>query len=612
MSLSKYRPDIDGLRAIAVISVMLFHAGLSNFGGGFIGVDIFFVISGYLITSILINEIENGKFSLATFYERRIRRIIPALLFMILVSSAVFFFILLPDDLENFGQSIVATLLFSNNILLWMTSGYFESSIELKPLAHTWSLGVEEQFYIITPVLLIICYKFWNHKGIIFSLVAAFILSFVFCIFASSVWGDANFYLIFSRIWEIGAGSIAATAGARSMQNKIGDYWAAILSNIALVVILISPYAYKYNYSNPNIFTAFVILATYLIISFNKPQFWAAKILSNRLFLFIGALSYSLYLWHQPIYVLIRVVSLEEPGLVQFAFGAFATFILGYLSWRFVELPFRNKQQVTTKMLYLATGSVTALLFAIGLTMHFTSGFYSRWPELSQNDRDFGKGMNIAFNEAPYRYLNRSFDPANPEQKILVIGNSYARDFINMLDKTERLAGKQLVYSDRKLCEVVPGERDLMAAAGAADVIVVAVKLDQEVAPCFLQMRKLLGAQGDAKFIVLGTKNFGWNNNAIMMLEPERRYSYQAKVVKEYVASNEIGRKLASPDEYVDILTFISPRYGYVPVFTPDRKFISQDREHLTPAGARYIGELIFKSPVLSVIGKSGETDFKQ
>jgi peptidoglycan/LPS O-acetylase OafA/YrhL len=357
MSLSKYRSDIDGLRAIAVISVMLYHAGISTFGGGFIGVDIFFVISGYLITFILIDEIENNKFKITTFYERRIRRIIPALLFMMIVSSAVFYFILLPDDLENFGQSIVATLAFSNNILLWMTSGYFESSIDLKPLAHTWSLGVEEQFYIITPIFLIVFYRILKYKGILIYLFSTFILSFIFCIFASSLWSDANFYLIFSRIWEIGAGSIAATATARSMRDKVGNNWAATLSNLSLFVILISPYAYKYNDSNPNAFTFIVILATYLLISFNKPEFFAAKFLSNRLFVFIGALSYSLYLWHQPIYVFIRVTNLTEPDLVQFAIGAIATFILGYLSWRFVELPFRNKQKVTAKILYLTTGT---------------------------------------------------------------------------------------------------------------------------------------------------------------------------------------------------------------------------------------------------------------
>ncbi|QJB69743.1 acyltransferase family protein [Parasphingorhabdus halotolerans] len=601
----KYRPDIDGLRAIAVLSVMLFHAGISAFAGGFIGVDIFFVISGYLITTILISEIEGEKFSIIKFYERRIRRIIPALIFMMTISVVVFSYILIPDDLENFGQSIVATTFFSNNILLWMTAGYFDPSIDLKPLVHTWSLGVEEQFYLFSPILLIIAYKFWNKIGINRVLIFITVTSYIYCIYASTRFLDANFYLIFSRIWEIGAGSIIATQGVKAAAAKVDDKLAAALSNSGLLIILLSNYFYGFSEFNPNVFTLICILGICAVISLNRQGSLAYTILSNRTFVVIGAMSYSLYLWHQPIYVFTRVVSLEEPALAMFGIGIIATFVMGYISWRFVEVPFRDRDRIGPARLYVFSASFSAILIAIGLAMHFTSGFYSRWPELAKNDKDFGKGMNIAFNEAPYKYLDVQFDPDGPGKKVLVIGNSFARDFINMMDKTHRLDTNQVAYSDAKPCEIGNSEPYLTKISATADIIVMATKLNSENIPCIHQLREKLVTRDHTRFVVIGTKNFGWNNNAIMMLDPEVRYTYQTKVVPEYLESNELGLKSFEKSEYVDVLALISQREGYVPVFTEDRKFISQDREHLTPAGAKFVGERIFQGPILSAIRPS-------
>jgi peptidoglycan/LPS O-acetylase OafA/YrhL len=191
----KYRSEIDGLRAIAVIPVILFHAGIEIFSGGFVGVDVFFVISGYLITAILIKDIDEGKFSLINFYERRARRILPALFCVVVCCIPFAWHLLLPGDLKDFSESLVAVATFSSNILFWYESGYFESASELKPLLHTWSLAVEEQFYILFPLLLMAVWRF-GKRAIIWMLVAVFVIS-----LAMAQWGaynapSATFYML--------------------------------------------------------------------------------------------------------------------------------------------------------------------------------------------------------------------------------------------------------------------------------------------------------------------------------------------------------------------------------------------------------------------------------
>ncbi len=205
----KYRAEIDGLRGLAVVPVILFHAGIEMFSGGFVGVDVFFVISGYLITTILIEDIENKRFSIVDFYERRARRILPALFFVMLCCIPFAWMWMLPDPLENFGQSIVATTLFSNNILLFVTSGYWDLASEVKPLLHTWSLAVEEQFYVLFPIFLLLTWRF-GKKRLFWIIVVLASIS-----LALSEWGwrnlaTANFYLGPTRAWELFAGSLTA------------------------------------------------------------------------------------------------------------------------------------------------------------------------------------------------------------------------------------------------------------------------------------------------------------------------------------------------------------------------------------------------------------------
>ena len=205
----KYRAEIDGLRALAVVSVVLYHAGFEFFSGGFVGVDVFFVISGYLITSILIDDLENNTFDLVKFYERRARRILPALFFVTICSLPYAWMWMLPGQMEDFAESLIAVSLFASNFLFWQTSGYFDAAIEGKPLFHTWSLAVEEQYYVIFPVFLLLLWRFGKSR-VFWTITVLASLS-----LALSEWGwrnmpSANFYLAPTRAWELLAGSIAA------------------------------------------------------------------------------------------------------------------------------------------------------------------------------------------------------------------------------------------------------------------------------------------------------------------------------------------------------------------------------------------------------------------
>jgi peptidoglycan/LPS O-acetylase OafA/YrhL len=204
-----YRKEIDGLRALAVLPVILFHAGFETFSGGFVGVDVFFVISGYLITTIILEELEQGKFSIVNFYERRARRILPALFLVMFVCVPFAWFWLLPSDMKDFSQSLVAVSVFASNILFWRESGYFDTAAELKPLLHTWSLAVEEQYYVIFPLFLMLCWKL-GKRWILVLLGFIFLTSFAVAQWAAYAKPAAAFYLLPTRGWELLTGAFAA------------------------------------------------------------------------------------------------------------------------------------------------------------------------------------------------------------------------------------------------------------------------------------------------------------------------------------------------------------------------------------------------------------------
>ncbi|RWQ68673.1 acyltransferase family protein [Mesorhizobium sp.] len=594
----KYRPEIDGLRAIAVISVILFHAGFTTVPGGFVGVDIFFVISGYLITQIL----SGHPFSILQFYERRIRRTLPALMVMMLIVMAPGYALMLPDDLENLGQSLVATTLFANNILLLMTSGYFAEGVEFKPLMHTWSIGVEIHYYIVAPLLMMVTYRLGGDRATLPAIVTISLISFLFCLYASEMKPDANFYLIFSRAWELGAGAIVALIEPNVRSRTRSD--SIVMKSVGVVALLmtIAPMFWlSSSTSLPSWPTLIPVIGAAILLLVLDKNHTAGRLLALPPLVGLGLISYSAYLYHQPVFAFTRLASLKEPSATLMVCLIPVILVLAYLSWRFVETPFRNRRVASNKLTANMVGASAVVCLAAGLAMHFTAGFYRSWPELAGNDPGFGPHQNVAFNMSAFRLLNLPFK-ADPDQvKILVIGNSFARDFINMGIESGRLEEQTLTYSDIGHC-VSTFPPDLENNIRQADFIVLASGVDAATLPCAQNRIAQFRTVTMAKVLVIGTKNFGWNNNAIMLLPPEQRYSYRAFPSAKAVEADHVAANGIDPDVYIDLLRIISDGDGRVPVFTPDHKFISQDREHLTRAGAKFIGNILFEHPALKAI----------
>lgn len=379
----KYRAELDGLRALAVIPVILFHAGYSWFGGGFVGVDVFFVISGYLITTILIEEIEKNQFSLVRFFERRARRILPALFFVMLICIPFAWLWMLPDQLKDFSQSLAAVSLFISNILFWRESGYFEESAEEKPLLHTWSLAVEEQYYILFPTFLFLLWRFGRNR------VFWTIVGIAFVSLLVSEWGwrnkpTANFYLSPSRAWELLAGSISAF-----VVQKYGIKSNNLLSMVGLIAIFVSIFVYDHLTPFPSVYALLPVLGVVLLVLFADEKTYAARFLSTKAFVGIGLISYSAYLWHQPLFAFARLRSPEEPGGILMGGLSMLTVLLAGLSWKYVEKPFRvnTSRTISKKRIFLFSGVGLAFFSGFGIVGHLAEGYPKRvsgWTELTK------------------------------------------------------------------------------------------------------------------------------------------------------------------------------------------------------------------------------------
>ncbi|MAW84896.1 MAG: acyltransferase [Phyllobacteriaceae bacterium] len=373
----KYRSEIDGLRAFAVVPVILFHAGASVFSGGYAGVDVFFVISGYLIAGILIDDMEAGRFSIWRFYERRIRRIAPALAVVVMACIPFAWMWMFPSDFKYFGLAAGAAAISLSNFVFWQRAGYFDTAAELKPLLHTWSLGVEEQFYLLFPLLLLAFWRLgWRRFGAI--LLAICVVSLILAEATVRRWPDAAFYLPHTRIWELGAGVLCAIAERKTRLPNIPLAGLAGLLAVALSMVMLgrsTPW--------PSLWTLLPVGGTALVILFARAGTPAARILSFSPFVWIGLVSYSAYLWHQPLFAFARIRSAGDPPAWIMAALCAATFILAFASWRYVEKPFRNpasRLYGNRRTVFAGAGVAIALFAGFGLTAIATEGLPGRLP----------------------------------------------------------------------------------------------------------------------------------------------------------------------------------------------------------------------------------------
>jgi peptidoglycan/LPS O-acetylase OafA/YrhL len=436
-----YRPEIDGLRAVAVGAVILYHANIPQFewAGGFMGVDIFFVISGYLITSIILKElIATNTFSFKLFYERRVRRIIPVLCLVMISSLPFAWFYLFPSYLLEFSKSILLSSSFLSNYYFYY-SGQEYGAIDgfLKPFLHTWSLSVEEQFYILFPIILLIIFKFYRYS-IIFFLIAGFLASFFLANFFSSINNSLSFYFIITRIWELLAGSVLAyfeiTQGKRGSYKKIKK----ILPTLGLVLIIHSFIYFDDQMYHPSYYTLSPIVGTCLIIWFSDKKDIITMFLSTKLIVGIGLISYSLYLWHYPIFSFVKINGFVSGDLIKKLLIIPILFILSIFSYLFVEKKFRNKKFEFRKLsVYLIFTFLILIIFNVAIIKN--DGFPNRFAYFNEINPNYNPDNN-SLRKNRYEEVILDKKKFNPNKyKILIIGDSHGEDLYLSLYRNNEL-----------------------------------------------------------------------------------------------------------------------------------------------------------------------------
>jgi peptidoglycan/LPS O-acetylase OafA/YrhL len=431
-----HRLDIDGLRAVAVLLVILFHTGTATFSGGFVGVDIFFVISGYLITGIIARELSQGSFSLGKFYERRVRRILPALLAVLFICSIACYFLFLPQDLVHFADSLFAALFSYSNIYFWTQAGYFKPEYA-KALLHTWSLGVEEQFYLFLPLSLLLFRKR-------LAVIPWVILCLTVVSFSISEWlvlkheADTAFYMPASRAWELFLGSLLAFGLIRLPENRFARDALAVLG---MLLIAFAVFFYRPQTPFPGASALLPCVGTVLLLGTGAGgSTLCARLLSLPPLVFVGLISYSVYLWHWPLITFAKIggiPGITNKGFLQKIVILLVSLLFGWLSWRFIELPFRagGSKKVSRKHLLMGVATAAVVICAIGAVFLLNGGFPMRFPAAAARVGTFldaAQEMRLGscfitsgnhfsdFNEATCT----SIDPKS--QNYLLIGDSHA------------------------------------------------------------------------------------------------------------------------------------------------------------------------------------------
>ena len=448
-----YRPEIDGLRAIAVVAVILYHAKISIFNsqpfkGGFIGVDIFFVISGYLITSIILKELLITKnFSFKNFYERRVRRILPALLTVMVVSIPFAWLFLLPTSFVDFSKSVLYSLGFNSNFYFWYSGGHYgdENSL-LKPFLHTWSLSVEEQYYILFPITFLIIFKYLR-KHLLKIIVVGFVISLLVAEWGSKNYSSFNFYILPSRGWELLAGSFLAYCEI-FYGRKINDKHFNLLTTLGLSLIFISIFFFEEGMPHPSIFTLLPVIGVSLIIWFSHKKDIITKLLSKKFLVGVGLISYSLYLWHYPIFAFVRITEFTDGNLIEYIFIVAILIMLSLASYFFIERPSRNRKNRTKFILIgiIAAYSLISLLSVYVITKHGKINKLNielqdiKNPYTTESQNNECKYSTQGKNFLNEKYFKREFLNCKKKFKkfILVLGDSHSINLFNSISKISK------------------------------------------------------------------------------------------------------------------------------------------------------------------------------
>ncbi len=435
MAKISYRPELDGLRALAVIPVVLFHlelgVGLGRaLTGGYVGVDIFFVISGFLITTLILKDLQAGTFSLRQFWERRIRRIMPAACVAVAAAVVIGLFLLLPSDLEDLGKSAVAQALLGANVYFYATAGYFSAPAETKPLLHFWSLAVEEQFYLLFPFLLLFLWQKGRSAFATAGVAVVALLSFALSVVGAFRFPDATFYLLPARAWELALGALLALRGGHL---PLPERWQPVAGWVGLPMMLLPVFFYDATTPFPGLAAVPPCLGAVLVIGATRQDGWLKRLLSVRPLVFLGLISYSLYLWHWPVQVYSHYWMISPSSLVTRVLVFLASVVLAWMSWRWVEQPFRKRRVFENiRPLMAFAGGVTAAVVGVGLLLSFGNGLPKRLPQevvqfaAAYDDRPSAEEADITLEQAQSGELP-SLSTVAGKPRLLLWGDSHAR-----------------------------------------------------------------------------------------------------------------------------------------------------------------------------------------
>lgn len=458
----RHRPEIDGLRALAVVPVVAFHAGFAGFGGGFVGVDVFFVISGFLITGLLAGDLAAGRFSLVSFYERRARRILPALFLVMLACVPFALLWMLPAALADFSRSLAAASVSVSNVYFWLKSGYFAPAAELKPLLHTWSLGVEEQFYIVFPLFLAVVWRL-GRRGRLAVLAGLAVASLALCQWASAHAPDANFYLAPTRAWELLVGALCALVAVRPA-GRVSD----LAAGTGLAMIVASVFVFSEATPFPSLHAPLPVVGTALVLLYARAGTRTAALLATRPLVAIGLISYSAYLWHQPLFAFARIRMIDTPGTGTMLVLTAASFALAGVSWRWVEQPFRRRTNPllpARRALFRAGGVAIAAFVLIGAVGDRSGGLPGRiGPEYAaaagaMHDRNDRQDTCL---QKPEHYdadtaFTRCTDGLDGSYRVALLGDSHADVYAEPLREALGARGIAFAQATADSCPPFPG-----------------------------------------------------------------------------------------------------------------------------------------------------------
>lgn len=525
-SLLHYRPDIDGIRAMAVISVVLFHAGVPGFSGGYVGVDVFFVISGYLITRFLRDDYSTGRFSLIRFYERRARRILPALILVIAAATGVGYFMLMPIEYIDFSRSAFAATVFGANFWFLTVAGdYFSADAEFMPLLHTWSLSVEEQFYVVFPIVLWIVLR----RGRVFAAsVLAFltILSLMLSVSVLPNRPDAAFYLSHLRAWELGIGALLAMVAQSWL---ISRPLREIVAAAGMLAIVISVALYDNHTPFPGIAALLPCVGTAALIHAGcSGASFIGRVLSWRPLVFVGLISYSLYLWHWPVLAFLRL----RLGQIDLPPGVAATAVLtaaglAVVSWKYVELPFRRNAGTSggKRGIFRLSAAAMCGVLLVATLIRESEGLPDRVPRNVQVAYEAARDTNPlrarCFNQLPRNGLCRFPEDSDADEKptILVWGDSHADAIMPGVSEAAGQLGVVGVFVGKRACAPLLGVKRAKEQLGRNcpgfnDRVIEYLELNEEITVVVLAARWALAAEaerapgerGDPAYLVSTTR----------------------------------------------------------------------------------------------------------